>query len=162
MDKRWLKGPPLLFREKEFVREEVVMKLPLFLLATTFFWGVAAIFDKLALGKTAPLTGLMVRQFILTGLLLFLGLITGSLTNMATLEGRTILLFGLSGICGGALGLWTYYHALRLGGASLVVPISATYPLITVLLSWLILQEGLTWSRVIGTVFIVVGIWLVK
>ncbi len=138
------------------------MKLPLFLLATTFFWGVAAIFDKLALGKTAPLTGLMVRQFILTGLLLFLGLITGSLTNMATLEGRTILLFGLSGICGGALGLWTYYHALRLGGASLVVPISATYPLITVLLSWLILQEGLTWSRVIGTVFIVVGIWLVK
>ncbi len=138
------------------------MKLSLFLLATTFFWGVAAIFDKLALGKTAPLTGLMVRQFILTGLLLFLGLITGSLPNMATLERRTILLFGLSGICGGALGLWTYYHALRLGGASLVVPISATYPLVTVLLSWLILQEGLTWSRVIGTVFIVVGIWLVK
>lgn len=138
------------------------MKLSLFLLATTFFWGVAAIFDKLALGKTPPLTGLMVRQFILTGILLFLGLTTGRLGNMATLEGRTIILFGLSGICGGALGLWAYYHALRLGGASLVVPISATYPLITVLLSWLILHEGLTLPRVIGTFLIVLGIWLVK
>ncbi len=81
------------------------MKLSLFLLATTFFWGVAAIFDKLALGKTPPLTGLMVRQFILTGALLFLGLATGRLGNIATLEWRTIILFGLSGICGGALGL---------------------------------------------------------
>lgn len=156
------KGPPLLFGRKNSVTEEVAMKLSLFLLATTFFWGVAAIFDKLALGKTPPLTGLMVRQFILTGILLFLGLATGRLGHMATLEWRTIILFGLSGICGGALGLWTYYHALRLGGASLVVPISATYPLITVLLSWLILHEGLTLPRVIGTVFIVLGIWLVK
>lgn len=138
------------------------MKLALFLLATTFFWGVAAIFDKLALGKTPPFTGLMVRQFILTGVLLCLGLATGRLGSMIVLEWRTIFLFGLSGICGGALGLWTYYHALRLGGASLVVPISATYPLITVLLSWLILHEGLTLPRVIGTIFIVLGIWLVK
>lgn len=138
------------------------MKLALFLLATTFFWGVAAIFDKLALGKTPPFTGLMVRQFILTGVLLCLGLATGRLGGMVVLEWRTIILFGLSGICGGALGLWTYYHALRLGGASLVVPISATYPLITVFLSWLILHEGLTLPRVIGTIFIVLGIWLVK
>lgn len=138
------------------------MKLSLFLLGTTFFWGVAAIFDKLALGKTPPFTGLMVRQFILAGVLIFLALTTGRLSSVATLDWRTIFLFGCSGICGGALGLWTYYHALRLGGASLVVPISATYPLITVLLSWLILHEGLTLARVIGTVFIVLGIWLVK
>jgi uncharacterized membrane protein len=31
-----------------------------------------------------------------------------------------------------------------------------------VLLSWLILQEGITISRVVGTVLIVVGVWLVK
>lgn len=138
------------------------MKLPLFLLATTLFWGTAAIFDKLALGKTAPFTGLMIRQFILTGLLLIFGLGTGRLASLMTLDWRTIILFGLSGICGGALGLWTYYHALRLGGASLVVPISATYPLITVLLSWLILQEGITLPRFIGTGLIVIGVWLVK
>jgi transporter family protein len=81
---------------------------------------------------------------------------------MGSLDTRSIVFFALSGICGGAAGLWTYYHALRLGGASLVVPITATYPLVTVLLGWLILQEGLTLSRVIGTALIVVGVWLVK
>lgn len=138
------------------------MKLMMYLFLTTFFWGLAAIFDKLALGKTSPITGMMVRQFILTGLLLGVGAATGRLGTMGTLDGRTVLFFGLSGICGGAAGLWTYYHALRLGGASLVVPITATYPLVAVLLSWLILHEALTVPRVAGTVLIVVGVWLVK
>ena len=138
------------------------MKLMIFLFLTALFWGVAAIFDKLALGKTSPFTGMMIRQFILTGILFAVGLSSGRLGNLGTLNGRTILFFGLSGICGGAAGLWTYYHALRLGGASLVVPITATYPLITVLLSWLILHESLTVPRVIGTGLIVLGVWLVK
>lgn len=138
------------------------MRLFAFLSLTTIFWGVAAIFDKLALGKTAPFTGMMVRQFILTGILLLLGIGGARLQSLLTLDWRTILLFGLSGICGGAAGLWTYYHALRLGGASLVVPITAIYPLITAFLSWGILQENFTLHRFIGTVLIVVGVWLVK
>ena len=138
------------------------MKLWTFLIMTTVFWGMAAIFDKLALGKIAPFTGMMVRQFILTGILFLVGVATGRIGSMASLDARSIVFFALSGICGGAAGLWTYYHALRLGGASLVVPITATYPLVAVFLSWLILQEGLTLSRVIGTALIVVGVWLVK
>ncbi len=138
------------------------MRLAIFLFLTAFFWGIAAIFDKLALGKTSPLSGILVRQLILTGILLGVGVGTGRLLGVGALDRRTILFFGLSGICGGAAGLWTYYHALRLGGASLVVPITATYPLITALLSWLILQEGLTVPRIIGTALIVMGVWLVK
>ena len=138
------------------------MKRMIFLFLTTLFLGVAAIFDKLALGKVAPLSGMMVRQFILTGILLLLGVGSGRLGGVLALEWRPVLFFGLSGICGGIAGLWTYYHALRLGGASLVVPITATYPLITALLSWAILQESLTFPRIIGTAFIVLGVWLVK
>jgi transporter family protein len=138
------------------------MKLIIFLFLTTIFWGVAAIFDKLALGKVAPFSGLMVRQFILSGILLLVGISSGRLGGVLALEWRAVLFFGLSGICGGAAGLWTYYHALRLGGASLVVPITATYPLITAALSWAILQESFTISRLIGTAFIVLGVWLVK
>ncbi len=138
------------------------MKLITFLFLTTLFWGVAAIFDKLALGKGAPLSGMMVRQFILTGILLLVGVGSGRLAGVLALEWRSALFFGLSGICGGIAGLWTYYHALRMGGPSLVVPITATYPLITALLSWAILQESLTIPRMIGTAFIVLGVWLVK
>jgi len=138
------------------------MKLMIFIFLTTLFWGIAAIFDKLALGKTSPFTGMMIRQFILTAILFAVGVGSGRLGTMGSVDGRTIILFGLSGICGGIAGLWTYYHALRLGGASLVVPITATYPLITVLLSWLVLQESLTLPRIVGTALIVLGIWLVK
>jgi len=138
------------------------MKLMVFILLTTIFWGVAAIFDKLALGKVAPFSGLLVRQFILSGILFVVGLSSGRLGGLLALEWRSALFFGLSGICGGAVGLWTFYHALRLGGASLVVPITATYPLITAVLSWAILQESFTLPRLIGTGFIVLGVWLVK
>ncbi len=138
------------------------MQLAIFLFLTTLFWGMAAIFDKLALGKTSPFSGIMVRQFIVSGILLGVGIGSGRSWNLGALDARTIVFFGLSGICGGAAGLWTYYHALRLGGASLVVPITAAYPLITVLLSWLILQEGLTAARIIGAALIVLGVWLVK
>lgn len=138
------------------------MQLMTFLFLTTIFWGAAAIFDKLALGKVAPLVGMMVRQFILTGVLLAVGVGSGRLGSLWTLEGRSVFFFGLSGVCGGILGLWTYYHALRLGGASLVVPITATYPLVAAILSWLVLQESFTFSRLIGTGLIVLGVWLVK
>jgi bacterial/archaeal transporter family protein len=138
------------------------MMLMLFISLTTLFWGAAAIFDKLALGKTAPLAGMMVRQFILTGILLIVGIGSRSMAGISHLDLRSVVFFGLSGFCGGIAGLWAYYHALRLGGASLVVPITATYPLVTVLLSWLILQESLTLSRIIGTLLIVGGVWLVK
>jgi transporter family protein len=137
------------------------MNLLIFIFLTTLFWGAAAIFDKLALGKADPLAGMMVRQFILTGILLIVG-VSRSMAGIAHLDLRSIVFFGLSGFCGGIAGLWAYYHALRLGGASLVVPITATYPLVTVLLSWLILHESLTLSRIVGTALIVIGVWLVK
>jgi transporter family protein len=62
----------------------------------------------------------------------------------------------------GILGMWTYYMALKMEATSKVVPIAACYPLVTAFLSVLILNEGLSVSRVIGTALIVAGIWLVK
>jgi uncharacterized membrane protein len=45
---------------------------------------------------------------------------------------------------------------------SKIVPIAACYPLVTAMFSVLILKEGVTIQRVIGTTLIVAGIWLVK
>jgi transporter family protein len=58
--------------------------------------------------------------------------------------------------------MWTYYTALKLEATSRIVPIAASYPLVTAILSALILGEGLTVPRLIGTGLIVSGIWLVK
>jgi len=62
----------------------------------------------------------------------------------------------------GLLGMWTYYTALKMEATSKIVPIAACYPLVTAFLSVLILKEGVTFQRIIGTALIVSGIWLVK
>jgi transporter family protein len=62
----------------------------------------------------------------------------------------------------GLLGMWTYYAALKMEATSKIVPIAASYPLVTALLSVLILREEVTLPRVVGTAFIVIGIWFVK
>jgi len=41
----------------------------------------------------------------------------------------------------GLLGMWTYYTALKMEATSKIVPIAACYPLVTALLSILILQK---------------------
>ncbi|NQT06897.1 MAG: EamA family transporter, partial [Candidatus Omnitrophica bacterium] len=60
------------------------------------------------------------------------------------------------------LGMWTYFAALKLGATSKIVPIAAAYPLVTAILSIIILKEGVTIMRFIGTALIIAGIWLVK
>jgi transporter family protein len=82
--------------------------------------------------------------------------------ELIELDGKSILIFGASGVMAGLLGMWTYYAALKMEATSKIVPIAACYPLVTALLSVLILKEGITLPRVIGTAMIVSGVWLVK
>ena len=62
----------------------------------------------------------------------------------------------------GLIGMLTYFFALKKGATSQIVPIAATYPLVTALLSVIILSEHVTVLRLVGTVLIVLGIWLVQ
>ena len=63
---------------------------------------------------------------------------------------------------GGYLPCWVWADRVGTGQIQMVVPIAATYPLVTAMLSVLILGEHLTPLRVIGTVLIIVGIWFVQ
>ncbi len=94
--------------------------------------------------------------------LLLLTFLSGKGRALIDLGGRSILLFGASGVMAGLLGMWTYYGALKMEATSNIVPIAACYPLVTALLSVLVLKEGVTFPRVAGTALIVSGIWQVK
>ena len=59
-------------------------------------------------------------------------------------------------------GQFMYYRALKVAPASQVVPITATYPLVTVALAMMFLGEKMTGPKLLGVVFIVVGIVLVS
>jgi len=56
----------------------------------------------------------------------------------------------------------TYFGALKLGATTKIIPISATYPLVTALLGILILGEQATLLRILGAGLIIGGVWLVK
>ncbi|MBM4347326.1 MAG: hypothetical protein FJ107_04260, partial [Deltaproteobacteria bacterium] len=133
----------------------------LLLIITALLWGSTPILEKMGLVKVDPLVGVTIRSTIVTAGLLILTFILGKGRALLSLDGKSILLFGASGMMAGLLGMWTYYMALKMEATSKIVPIAACYPLVTALLSVLILNEGLNASRVIGTALIVSGIWLV-
>jgi transporter family protein len=85
---------------------------------------------------------------------------TGQIGQVARMEGRILLFSLLSGLTGGVLGLTAYFHALQRGQASLVVPFTSAYPLVTVLLSLLVLGEPITPTKVLGVALIVGGVML--
>jgi transporter family protein len=132
------------------------------LVVTAVLWGATPIMEKIGLAKVDPLIGVTARSTIVTVLLLAVVLVTGKGKDLIHMDGRNILIFGASGVMAGLLGMWTYYIALKMEPTSKIVPIAACYPLVTALLSYLILQEGITLSRAVGTALIVSGIWLVK
>ena len=134
----------------------------LLLIVTTLLWGSTPILEKMGLTKVDPLIGVTIRSAIVTAGLFLLTFLLGKGRALMELDAKSILLFGASGMMAGLLGMWTYYGALKIEATSKIVPIAACYPLVTALLSVLVLKEGITLQRVIGTALIVSGVWLVK
>ena len=134
----------------------------LLLIVTTLLWGATPILEKIGLAKVDPLIGVTVRSAIITIGLFMLIFLLGKGKALIELDGKSFLLFGLSGLMAGLVGMWTYFMALKMEATSKIVPSAACYPLVTALLSVLVLKEGVTLHRVIGTALIVSGIWLVK
>ena len=134
----------------------------LLLTVTALLWGTTPIIEKIGLAKVDPLIGVTIRSVIVTAGLLIITFLLGKGRALLEVDEKSFILFGASGVMAGLLGMWTYYSALKVGATSKIVPIAACYPLVTSLLSILILKEGVTLSRVFGTALIVGGIWLVK
>ncbi|MCL4393542.1 MAG: DMT family transporter [Chloroflexi bacterium] len=125
--------------------------------AMLFFWGVWGIVVKLAtreIGMQALLWGQIgaIALFPLYFLLF---------KEMLPLEikGGTIALSVLAGALG-VLGTVTFYVLLRVAPASVVVPLSALYPVVTVVLAYFVLHEDLTPTRLAGVACALAAIWL--
>ena len=134
----------------------------IFLLLTVLFWGTTPVVEKVGLNKTTPFIGLTIRSTVVAIILWIITLITGKLNIILRQDTKTVILFSLSGILASLLGMLTYYSALKLDLSSRIVPLAATYPLVTSLWAYLFLGESLTPQRIIGTILIVAGILLVK
>ena len=126
---------------------------------TILFWGITPIIEKIGLKSVEPLLALFIRTFsALIGI--FLILLLSSSFNTSSLTFKNVGILSLSGILGGFLGMFTYFSLLKAKNASQIVPLTSTYPLVATFLAIIFLKEELTLFKILGTIFIVVGIYL--
>lgn len=59
-------------------------------------------------------------------------------------------------------GLFFFFRALNQGAASIVVPLTSLYPVVTVMLSWLFLRESLSPRQLTGLILAVAAVWLLS
>ena len=132
------------------------------LILTAILWGTTPILEKKGLETTSPIVGLVFRNLAVIICVIAAVFITGKTKEVLSTPPKTMLLFALTGIIAGFLAMLTYFGALKLGATSKIIPISATYPLVTALLGILILGEQATLLRILGAGLIIGGVWLVK
>ncbi|MBD3271987.1 MAG: EamA family transporter [Elusimicrobia bacterium] len=131
-------------------------------LLTACLWGMVPVIEKIGLGKVPAGVGLFYRGFgVIIGMLCLGFWFTVSETGLKIdLKSASLLMLG--GILASFIGQFFFYRALKLGDASLVVPVGATYPLVSFVLAVLVLHEKITPGRIFGILMIIAGIVLIK
>ncbi|MFQ5999504.1 MAG: DMT family transporter [Candidatus Bathyarchaeia archaeon] len=131
-------------------------------LAAALCWTLSPVLYKLALSDAKPIPANISRCISTTVFLVACVGISGKLWGLTTLATDSLLLASLSGVVGLCLGDTLYILSLALIGVSRTVPISCAYPLFTTFFATLFLGEHVTPFLLLGTVVIIMGVWLVS
>ena len=135
----------------------------LWALLTACVWGCVPIIEKLGLTKLSVFVGLFYRSIgvILGAVILFAFNVPG-IKQAFFNEPRGWIFVLLGGLAASVLGQLFFYHALKYGEASQVVPMAAAYPLISFILGIIFLGENFTLQKMFGIFSVLIGIWLLK
>lgn len=122
---------------------------------TLILWGLWGFFAKLASHHISP------QAVYLWGsagalIITILSLVLGFRFEFHTLG---LIYALLAGLTGGA-GVIFFYYALKNGKVSLVVTMTALYPIFTILLSYIFLKEEITLRQAIGIAFALIAMVL--
>ena len=123
---------------------------------SAFFAGVTSILAKCGIRKTDSDVATAVRTVVVLLFSWLMVLLSGTWTGITEIGGKTLLFLILSGLATGASWL-CYFHALQKGDINKVVPIDKSSTVITMLLAFIFLHEGLTWEKAVSIVLIGVG-----
>ncbi|MCX9084139.1 MAG: DMT family transporter [Candidatus Methanoperedens sp.] len=128
-------------------------------IAAAICWSMAAVFYKKGIGVGA-IPAVLIRTFFAMVFLLILFLILRGGHFEFTLMGFIFL--NLGGLFRLILGGAAYMKGLENISVSRFIPILFTFPLLTILLSALLLNEKIRIEVAGGTLLIVIGIWILS
>ena len=124
---------------------------------TILLWGFWGFFGKLALEKNMAPTSVFLAEVLTSAVCAVPVLLILWRKQEAASLYASWNIFGLASGAGLALGLFCYYFALEKSQASILVPLTAIYPAVSVLLSYALLHERPNVSQWVGIVFVIVG-----
>jgi len=120
-------------------------------------WGLWSFFGKLALNRQMPATSVFLAEVAVGAAVGCVMLAIFSYNDRMIPWRAPANIYGLLSGVGMGIGLLLFYVALDYGKAVVIVPLTATYPLVTVLLSHLFLGERPTTLQWCGLGLVVVG-----
>lgn len=125
-------------------------------LLSLFSFGLWGLFTKLSIVHIDSKSALVFQAL---GVLI-IGIITLSMMDFKPATNIKGLSFGLlTGIAYG-IGCLFYFIAADRGKVSTVVTLTALYPLVTIILSYLLLKEGISAKQCFGVMFALIAIFL--
>lgn len=123
-----------------------------------FFWGIWGFFSKLASNHINQISIQIIGGIGSFACMLFLFLFMNQKFEFNWSGASSALIGGLIGSAGGL----AFYFALSKGPASIVVPLTALYPVITIILAYFFLGETLNLKQTIGIVLSIISVYLVS
>lgn len=120
--------------------------------------GVAPLFGKTALDSVNPATAFAIRTVIAAVLVLTWLIGTRTYHELTNLSKTFWFFITIEAILAAVLGDLAYFYALQKGRISEVVLIMSCTPLITVLLSYWLFDEGISLSLLVGAALITIGL----
>ena len=118
----------------------------LYALLSLFWWGLFGFLGKVGSGKISP-AQMQVLYMIGFIPILLMSLHRVQFKGATDLQGISFSI--LMGLCS-ALGILTFFVAMKTGKISIVAPATSLYPVITVILALAILKEKLNRLQIVG------------
>ena len=131
----------------------------LFAFGSALFAGLTSILAKCGIRKTDSDTATAIRTIVVLLFSWLMVAIVGSAPTITGLSAKTWVFLILSGLATGASWL-CYFRALQLGDVNKVVPLDKSSTILTIVLAFLFLGEGITWLKGAAVVLIAIGTFL--
>jgi len=124
------------------------------------FAGITSILAKCGIRKTDSDVATALRTIVVLVFSWIMVFIVGSAGTIGQISAKSFLFLALSGIATGASWI-CYFRALSLGDVNKVVPVDKSSTILTVILAIILFGENNNlWVKIIGTVALAVGIFL--
>lgn len=128
-------------------------------IASALFAGCMSILAKIGIKNTDSNLATALRTIVVTIFAWLMVFVIGSQSGINNIDTKSLVFLVLSGLATG--GSWLcYFRALQIGDVNKVVPVDKSSTILTMLLSFLLLGEDLSWLKVAAMILIGAGTYL--